>query len=742
MPVALAIAKNLASPLSKNLASPNVETLATQVFDFTGASAPDGFTAVRSGTTATYIDSSGKWQQAAANTLRLHNDQTLGYQGVLVENTLTNKANHANFEPTTIGDIAVVSGDGSASVTADATKLASAEIDGGTIGDLSNDNVIAMTGGTAGTFYRVSVDSGNTNTHAFRVVVRTGATGYHGYVRQSDGDGQTTFTQDTEYHEIVSNDLTPNATSRYLTVLVTAGKTVYMVGAQYVEYSRPTSPIITTGTGGQSRNRDEIKHTSVTEFVDREKGSVIFEGNVFDVGDSEQGLFGFVDDNGASDMVSARSLSGDGFIDFHIFSANSDGWSEKVGKPLEDAAYITGVVYNSDRALGFHSHGVTTVTDTSITVPAADLNELFIGRWKRYFGYANGVLCKKLTVIQGNTTLKNTVSKFRDDIGAVMVNAGQSNIAYEQKHQGSTTYTNGGEVSAIEQLDLYYTDGRNGVCNTAISGSRIYNQSVGNDIYWLEDDLSDGILLTRALEMIEAIGADKIICWTWNQGESNTGQTKAYVKTGWQKIIDRFRTVLPSCPFFLEPKGRRTDGDSGNADYEQQQEIFEELIAENSDIYLLPNTKVLPMYDETGVSDGVHISDAGMQEKAKWRARYIASLDGKTVSGAVTGSSISSVSRSGTSVTVTLTHPTGISDFTPTTGIEGFVFEDDGSEITISSAVRTNATTITLTLASTPSGAEVLKYCYGSGYGLDRTNLVRGNDTLQMPLQVYKGTVS
>lgn len=55
---------------------------------------------------------------------------------------------------------------------------------------------------------------------------------------------------------------------------------------------------------------------------------------------------------------------------------------------------------------------------------------------------------------------------------------------------------------------------------------------------------------------------------------------------------------------------------------------------------------------------------------------------------------------------------------------------------------QTNATTITLTLASTPAGVEVLKYCYGSGFGLDPAQLVRGNDSFQMPLQVYSGSVS
>lgn len=106
----------------------------------------------------------------------------------------------------------------------------------------------------------------------------------------------------------------------------------------------------------------------------------------------------------------------------------------------------------------------------------------------------------------------------------------------------------------------------------------------------------------------------------------------------------------------------------------------------------------------------------------------------------VDGASITNAVRSGTSLTVTITHDAG-TDFTPTTGIQGFkYFDGSGNDIAISSAVRTNATTITLTLASGVAGT--LYYGYGWLYGVTQASLVQGNASTSMPLRAVKISVS
>jgi hypothetical protein len=91
-------------------------------------------------------------------------------------------------------------------------------------------------------------------------------------------------------------------------------------------------------------------------------------------------------------------------------------------------------------------------------------------------------------------------------------------------------------------------------------------------------------------------------------------------------------------------------------------------------------------------------------------------------------------------VTVTLVHDDG-TDFTPASGIEGFKYFDNGSNpVTISAAVRTNATTITLTLASGIAGT--LYYGYDALLSVNTANLVKDNATIVMPLQTAKVIVS
>ncbi|HRC26917.1 MAG TPA: hypothetical protein PKX87_05750, partial [Alphaproteobacteria bacterium] len=94
--------------------------------------------------------------------------------------------------------------------------------------------------------------------------------------------------------------------------------------------------------------------------------------------------------------------------------------------------------------------------------------------------------------------------------------------------------------------------------------------------------------------------------------------------------------------------------------------------------------------------------------------------------------------RTGTTVSVTIAHDSG-TDLTPSIGIEGFSFFDGTTPIAITSAVRTNATTLTLTLASAPvSGTRTLYYGYDAMVGLNTANVVRDNSPYALPLRAGK----
>jgi len=718
--------------------------LTQEILSFTTA-LPTGFTATRSGTTASYVDSSGDWQQASANTARIHHDSSGNPLGLLIENTTTNKANHANFSPTTIGDIVATSGDGTASIVDDTAAIATATIDGSTFADLQNGNVIALGGGTTGTFYRLSVDTGNTNQHSFRIVARTTTTGYQGLVRQSDGDGQANWTTDTNYHEIVSEGLTPNASTRYLTAYVTAGKTVYIAATQYEECEIITSPIINSSAAGSNvRNRDNIVNSSASNLVNINNGAIVFTGNLYNIGNVEQGFFGVADDSGASDLAAMRAISGDGFTDAHLLSAGVDNFTDKIGKPLTDDTYVCGLIWNSTRAITFHGHGANFIKDETVTLPVVALNDFWLGRWKQYFGYADKLLVKQIDVFNGDASLADAISAFDSDIEKIYPIAGQSNGAYISKNQTVSTYTNAGEVEALSQMGTYWSTGRNGVCNMAVGGSALY-QSEHPTLYWFEDETlaTQGPLLVNFLEALKAHTSTKLLSIEWDQGESNGARSKADIKAGVKGIIDAVRSEVRSdIEMILSPLGRRSDDASGDAQYRRHSEAYLETVSENAYVHLAPNKKPLALYDETGVADAVHLSDAAQEERVKQSIRKLADLDGETVSGPVDGPTFGSASGAGTTtITVPVTFPTGITAITPTSGIEGFIYEDDGVPITINAATYSGGN-ITLTLASAGSGTQILYYCTDTGYGDTPANYARGNDSNTMPAQIAKVSVT
>jgi hypothetical protein len=81
---------------------------------------------------------------------------------------------------------------------------------------------------------------------------------------------------------------------------------------------------------------------------------------------------------------------------------------------------------------------------------------------------------------------------------------------------------------------------------------------------------------------------------------------------------------------------------------------------------------------------------------------------------------------SSNTIDIHLIHTAG-TDFTPTTDITGFTVYDGGSAETITSAVRSDAETIRLTIAGTITGTVEVKYLYGNkptitGAVLDNTD--------------------
>jgi hypothetical protein len=205
----------------------------------------------------------------------------------------------------------------------------------------------------------------------------------------------------------------------------------------------------------------------------------------------------------------------------------------------------------------------------------------------------------------------------------------------------------------------------------------------------------------------------------WSQGESDSDQinkrtTKQEYKDALTSIFNDIRSTYGPIPVVIQRLGRRTsEFTTGGGQIVRDVQI--ELAAENSWIHIGPDSYDQPLFD------GVHLSDSGYEVMGTRLGNKVLEVFGYTIASA-NGPSISSAVRSGTTVTVTIAHDRG-TDFTPATGyIEGFRFFNNTAQIEITNAVRTNATTITLTLASTPTGTETLYYIYDT----DKTLVLAG----------------
>jgi hypothetical protein len=699
-------------------------SFATQAFDFTSA-LPSGWAATRSGNTASRFDDTGDEVQVLANVARIdHTDAGIA-RGVLFENAVAvNKVTMNTAVLDASSGFTVISGTGTCTVVSTAE------------GDFYEFTQ------TSGSYtIQISTTVGNTNKHSmsYEAYSLVGTTSV-----DLVGVGSQSIPVGTSPIKYVFEDLTPTATTRYMRLTITGGRSL-RIRRMHLEEAQIISRLIYNTAAGSTatRNIDQVKYSNLdtSDFFDQSSGAIVALVRPNRIGAFEQGFFVAAEGNGASNTIGVRSITGDGFLEANFIVASTDAMTEKVGKPLEDGQlYACGLIWNANHIKLIHSHGASVFTkDGPITMHSATLNNMWIGRIREFWGYMNGHV-DSLYVLKGSVGVKDCVDLWRSQIGKVVLAIGQSNIAYETKSQIISTYDNSGEVAAIAELNNYYA-GRNAVCNAAVGGSRGQKGATPDDNYWFENDWSNGPLMIKALEMAAAIGPEKTLGIRINNGESDQGLTAAEYKQYQELLISGLRAVVGNVPVIIEPHGRRSDNASADAFYELRQAVKEEVVAEGTNVYMGPNAKVLAMYDETGATDTVHLAYASYATKARWGMRKLASIDGQSVTGPVDGSVISNVSRSGTTVTVTLTHPSGITDFTPTTGIEGFVFEDDGTPITITAAVRTNATTITLTLNSAPTGTEVLMYCYGTGYGLNPANLVKGNDANTMPLQQFKGVL-
>lgn len=692
------------------------------------SSLPAGVTYVRNEAVASVRNASGKLVASSAHAPRFDHDSSGNALGLLVEGSVVNKCTNTNCNPSATTNM-TKGGDAAStlSVVSDSAALAKAKLDA----ICTNGNVFRLdnSGGSTTAYVDISGTTGNTNPHTFSVWIRGDAGGAGSLTRTGSGGSSVNITGGLAYQRVVLGNETPNASSNSMRIRANAGRVLYFILNQLEEMPFATSEIMTAGAAAtRASDRVTLSLAKTSYFSEasgyigmryRPKGFLAATYQymfVADNGSNSQNTMGIRGNYGAQDIsayvragnVSQNSNSNN---DTHIAGAmNACGITWGPG----ESTILSGGTANT-KTYASDATGITTLNIGARTAGADP-----------FFGHIT-----KLVIGKGHKSTAALGAKLHEAGDVVIIGGGQSLI--RGYFNSNETDSDAGKQKVREVIGLamprkitYFVDGATG-------GSGVLSTTDPVN-YWIDADTgARGPAFETFYNNIVASGIVPSAV-LFELGETDSGAikngdtTRAEYKQGMIDAFADIRASLGDVPIILQKIGRRTGFEFDGA-VQVIREVQDELIHELSYVHRGSET-----YDTT-LYDSVHPDDAGFLKMAERNARIVGNLFGAGFTG-TTGPRITNVSRSGTAVTVTLMHDAG-TDFTPTSSIAGFHYFGGTTEITINAAVRTNATTVTLTLATTPSGAERLYYIYDEEASVTVANLLKDNASLTMPLQTY-----
>jgi hypothetical protein len=720
----------------------NLSVNPTLVLDFvTSPSIPASLTYSRADTVATYRNSSGELTLGTSNGPRFNYTFAGVALGLLNEGSAVNRCTNHNATPAATTNVSVT---GTATVTlvADATALATAKI-----GNVVTGNVFQASGGASGGTVVIG-DAGGTTGH----IGATGACSASVYARDVTGSGVSFGITPTPTVKAISggayalyqaDNMTATATTDRMVFTIPAGVTINFILNQLEVGPFSTTSIKTAGATA-TRQKDGLVMTLLAANwpgYSQAQGAILVESDRYAPVNATGNAHGAILANGTglTNCISVYKDTATGALktrtydnSVQLYSVNTGSY-DKAGQG-NLARYTWGFAWR-DGSLVTIYNGPSVYWDITLSSSFdAAFNRLDIGSrpfTENIYGHIRAIrfFDKYVNVENAGQYMVQSGDKF-------FLYTGQSNSSGHFKCPVSGTGQNGGQLAGTIMMDSFWTSTRNWMVDGATEATRIRYQ-VGDtpDLFWINEQTGDiGNPLARCLR----IAAGAMVNGTCmgimdHSGESDAGGlTQAEYIAAQNAKFERIFLVTGVVPVYIKSLGRNQASDLST--YRTMREFQRALVASNPTRY-----KLLPEKTDLLMGDTLHMADASYATSVNRDIRFAMNDLGETVSGPVNGPAVSAVSRSGATVTITLTHPSGITDFTPTTGIEGFVFLDNATPVTISAAVRTNATTITLTLASTPSNAsQTLHYIYNSMFGVNIANMVKGNDANSLPLQAAK----
>lgn len=211
--------------------------------------------------------------------------------------------------------------------------------------------------------------------------------------------------------------------------------------------------------------------------------------------------------------------------------------------------------------------------------------------------------------------------------------------------------------------------------------------------------------------------------WYQGHGDTASGKTKAAHYADVSELAAQLRSDYgASMPIVICSLGPNAAG--SDAGYEA---IRDALVDAGDDA----NNYTVTTLDLELQGDNLHPTPAGGAVSAQRMAQDFKEAFGLATSSR--GPKVTAATKvDNTTVDVTIIQDGG-TDFTPASGITGFTAYDAGTPVAISAAVRLNATTVRLTLASSVAGDVTVRYGYGAFP--DMSAPLVDNTSLTLPLQ-------
>lgn len=700
---------------------------------------PSGFTFTRLDAISTFRDSSGIMRLSTANTPRWDHDASGNALGMRMETTRTNTCTNFNMSPTDLTGV-TAGGDVLAVVSAvtDTTNLTTAGLQSvGNAKVIEVDNTLgtgvatATISGTIG-----SVSKSSLSAYAY-VVSGTG-----GSIGSSSGAGIKAFTNSIGvYGRVTTDNFTPGSTSDQMMVTVNAGAKVRFILNQF-EVGAHSSSVIKVAGGTGLRNNELHGHTSINTapYFNTLLGSLIADFIFEDVtACALNTMIGIYDSTNGIAYVQRvyRQAAATRRKTVPQFDINSIGqYGFDIGSYAEVGKRYAAAMTWSDGVQATAATGSVSYQHFPLVGNQVGIVHLYIGNRggvEQINGWIRGykIYTSFLTVQQ---------------MGKQMVLAGENVFPTSGQSNGTNWFSaqtgsnNTGELTAMVNINAAYTTTRNWLANGGtVSTSVLYLPGLsGADNWWYDPATGNiGTPFKRWVNMMQGCANGTFLCIIDTSGESDAGNcTKQQFMDGMWAKLNIMRQYVGNLKMAIVPIGAESVANDGLQTIREAQ--WQLPITYPNDFFLCPERMDLAL-DVTGI----HMTDAATGTCADRTTRKVLKVLGKSISGGVDGPAITAVSRSGTTVTVTITHDGG-TDFTPTTAIAGFRYYNGADYTTaanvVTAAVRTNATTITLTLTSSSAGT--LYYGKGS-LSLDtRANLVLDNSAQALPLKSSKWTVA